>query len=214
MNKKHKSMNVRTITLTGLFGALSAVLMMISFNVPLMPSFIKMDFSELPALIAAFAMGPLSGAMVCLVKNLINVMFSTTGGVGEFSNFILGCAFVIPAGLIYKRNKSKRSALIGSLVGAVFMAVFSVFSNYFIVYPVYSMFMPIEAIIGMYHEIYPGMFKTKALSATDISDENIMAEGFSYILKYDTIFLYSFKRRKIWRLRLLQMGHVTLKWGF
>ncbi len=157
MNKKNKSMNVRTITLTGLFGALSAVLMMISFNVPLMPSFIKMDFSELPALIAAFAMGPLSGAMVCLVKNLINVMFSTTGGVGEFSNFILGCAFVIPAGLIYKRNKSKRSALIGSLVGAVFMAVFSVLSNYFIVYPVYSMFMPIEAIIGMYHEIYPGI---------------------------------------------------------
>ncbi len=157
MNKKNKSMNVRTITLTGLFGALSAVLMMISFNVPLMPSFIKMDFSELPALIAAFAMGPLSGAMVCLVKNLINVMFSTTGGVGEFSNFILGCAFVIPAGLIYKRNKSKRSALIGSMVGAVFMAVFSVFSNYFIVYPVYSMFMPIEAIIGMYHEIYPGI---------------------------------------------------------
>lgn len=157
MNKKNKSMNVRTITLTGLFGALSAVLMMISFNVPLMPSFIKMDFSELPALIAAFAMGPLSGAMVCLVKNLINVMFSTTGGVGEFSNFILGCAFVIPAGLIYKRNKSKRSALIGSLVGAVFMSVFSVFSNYFIVYPVYSMFMPIEAIIGMYHEIYPGI---------------------------------------------------------
>ena len=150
-------MNVRTITLTGLFGALSAVLMMISFNVPLMPSFIKMDFSELPALIAAFAMGPLSGAMACLVKNLINVMFSTTGGVGEFSNFILGCAFVIPAGLIYKRNKSKRSALIGSLIGAVFMAVFSVFSNYFIVYPVYSMFMPIEAIIGMYHEIYPGI---------------------------------------------------------
>ena len=150
-------MNVRTITLTGLFGALSAVLMMISFNVPLMPSFIKMDFSELPALIAAFAMGPLSGAMVCLVKNLINVMFSTTGGVGEFSNFILGCAFVIPAGLIYKRNKSKRSALIGSLIGAVFMAVVSVFSNYFIVYPVYSMFMPIEAIIGMYHEIYPGI---------------------------------------------------------
>ena len=150
-------MNVRIITLTGLFGALSAVLMMISFNVPLMPSFIKMDFSELPALIAAFAMGPLSGAMVCLVKNLINVMFSTTGGVGEFSNFILGCAFVIPAGLIYKRNKSKRSALIGSLIGAVFMAVFSVFSNYFIVYPVYSMFMPIEAIIGMYHEIYPGI---------------------------------------------------------
>lgn len=157
MNKKNKKMNVRTITMTGLFGALSAVLMMFSFNVPLMPSFIKMDFSELPALIAAFAMGPLSGAMVCLVKNLINVMFSTTGGVGEFSNFVLGCAFVIPAGVIYKKNKNKRSALIGSLAGAVFMAVFSVFSNYFVVYPVYSMFMPMDAIVGMYQKIYPGI---------------------------------------------------------
>lgn len=152
-----KKINVRTITMTGLFGALSAVLMMFSFNVPLMPSFIKMDFSELPALIAAFSMGPLSGVMVCLVKNLINLMFSTTGGVGELSNFILGCAFVMPAGLIYKHKKSKKSAFLGSLAGAVIMAVISVFSNYFVVYPVYTMFMPLEAIIGMYQAIYSGV---------------------------------------------------------
>jgi riboflavin transporter FmnP len=152
-----KKINVRTITMTGLFGALSAVLMMFSFNVPLMPSFIKMDFSELPALIAAFSMGPLSGVMVCLVKNLINLMFSTTGGVGELSNFILGCAFVMPAGLIYKHKKSKKSAFLGSLAGAVIMAVISVFSNYFVVYPVYTMFMPMEAIIGMYQAIYSGV---------------------------------------------------------
>ncbi|MEE1312567.1 MAG: ECF transporter S component [Lachnospiraceae bacterium] len=155
--RKDKKLNVRTITMTGLFGALSAVLMMFSFNVPLMPSFIKMDFSELPALIAAFAMGPLSGVMVCLVKNLINLMFSTTGGIGELSNFILGCAFVVPAGFIYKRNKSKKSAFLGALLGALIMAVISVFSNYFITYPVYSMFMPMKAIIGMYKAIYPGI---------------------------------------------------------
>lgn len=156
-NRKEKKINVRTITMTGLFGALSAVLMMFSFNVPLMPSFIKMDFSELPALIAAFSMGPLSGVMVCLVKNLINLMFSTTGGVGELSNFILGCAFVMPAGLIYKKNKNKKSAFVGALLGAVVMAVFSVFSNYFVVYPVYTMFMPMEAILGMYQAIYSGI---------------------------------------------------------
>ncbi|MCI5951466.1 MAG: ECF transporter S component [Anaerostipes sp.] len=156
-NRKEKKINVRTITMTGLFGALSAVLMMFSFNVPLMPSFIKMDFSELPALIAAFSMGPLSGVMVCLVKNLINLMFSTTGGVGELSNFILGCAFVMPAGLVYKKNKNKKSAFVGALLGAVIMAVFSVFSNYFVVYPVYTMFMPMEAILGMYQAIYSGI---------------------------------------------------------
>ncbi len=154
MNKK--KVNVRAITMTGLFGALSAVLMMFSFSVPLMPSFIKMDLSELPALIAAFSMGPLSGAAVCLVKNLINVLFTTTGGVGEFSNFLLGCFFVVPAGLIYKKNKSKNGALIGSVVGAVFMAGASLISNYFVVYPMYSMFMPMEAIIGMYQAIYAG----------------------------------------------------------
>ena len=156
-NRKEKKINVRTITMTGLFGALSAVLMMFSFNVPLMPSFIKIDFSELPALIAAFSMGPLSGVMVCLVKNLINLMFSTTGGVGELSNFILGCAFVMPAGLVYKKNKNKKSAFVGALLGAVIMAVFSVFSNYFVVYPVYTMFMPMEAILGMYQAIYSGI---------------------------------------------------------
>lgn len=156
-NRKEKKINVRTITMTGLFGALSAVLMMFSFNVPLMPSFIKMDFSELPALIAAFSMGPLSGVMVCLVKNLINLMFSTTGGIGELSNFILGCAFVMPAGLVYKKNKNKKSAFVGALLGAVIMAVFSVFSNYFVVYPVYTMFMPMEAILGMYQAIYSGI---------------------------------------------------------
>mgnify|MGYP002732727898 FL=1 len=156
-NRKEKKINVRTITMTGLFGALSAVLMMFSFNVPLMPSFIKMDFSELPALIAAFSMGPLSGVMVCLVKNLINLMFSTTGGVGEISNFILGCAFVMPAGLVYKKNKNKKSAFVGALLGAVIMAVFSIFSNYFVVYPVYTMVMPMEAILGMYQAIYSGI---------------------------------------------------------
>ena len=149
--------NVRVITMTGVFGALSAVLMMFSFNVPLMPGFIKMDFSELPALIAAFSMGPLSGAMVCLVKNLINLMFSTTGGVGELSNFILGCAFVIPAGIIYKKSKSKKTAFIGAVVGAVIMAAISVPSNYFVVYPVYTMFLPMEAIIGMYQAINPNV---------------------------------------------------------
>ena len=69
----------RTIAMTGMLSAVSTVLMFFSFSVPLMPSFIKLDFSELPALIAAFSMGPISGAVVCLVKNLINMLFSTTG---------------------------------------------------------------------------------------------------------------------------------------
>lgn len=98
----------RTIAMTGMLSAVSTVLMFFSFSVPLMPSFIKLDFSELPALIAAFSMGPISGAVVCLVKNLINMLFSTTGCVGEFANFLLGIFFVIPAGVIYHYKKIAR----------------------------------------------------------------------------------------------------------
>ena len=71
----------RVLALGGMLSALSTVLMFFSFNVPLMPSFIKMDFSELPALIGAYALGPLGGVAICLVKNLVNLLFTTTGGV-------------------------------------------------------------------------------------------------------------------------------------
>jgi len=106
---------VRQLTVTALMGAMSAVLMFIQLPVPMfMPSFIKFDLSELPALIASFAIGPLSGACVCLIKNIINLFSTSTGGVGELSNFILGCAFVVPAGLIYKAKKTKTTAIIGA----------------------------------------------------------------------------------------------------
>ena len=140
-----------------MLSAVSTVLMFFSFNVPLMPSFIKMDLSELPALIASFTFGPVAGVTVCLVKNLINVMFSTTGGVGELSNFILGSLFVAPAGFIYQKIKTKKGAVIASFVGAATMALCSVITNYYVVYPVYTNFMPMEAILGAYRAINPNV---------------------------------------------------------
>lgn len=155
METKKKTINVRYMTMTAMLSAVAFVLMFLEFNVPFMPSFIKMDLSELPALIGAFAMGPASGVIICLIKNLLHLLMSTTGGVGELSNFILGALFVIPAGLMYKKKKGRKSALIGSLIGAVVMAVVSVFSNYVIVYPVYTAFMPMDTIISMYQAILP-----------------------------------------------------------
>ena len=155
MNRKN--FNVRKLTITAMLAAVSSVLMFFSFNVPLMPSFIKMDFSELPALFASITLGPVSGVVVCLVKNLVNLFFSTTGGVGELSNFILGAFFVLPVGILCRKNKSYKNAIIGSLIGAVIMAAFSVVSNYFIIYPVYYNFLPEEAVLGMYQAINPGV---------------------------------------------------------
>ena len=156
--KTGMSSRVRFITVTAMLSAISFVLMYFEFPIPIMPAFIKFDFSDLPALIGTFAYGPLCGVIVCLIRNLLHLMDSNSMLVGELSNFILGAAFVIPAGLIYKFKKTKKSALIGGITGAVFMGVFCVFSNYFIVYPVYyQVAMPEEAILGMYQAILPSM---------------------------------------------------------
>lgn len=152
-----KRTDVRKMTMTAMLAAVATVLMFFSFSVPLMPSFIKLDFSELPALIASFAFGPVSGAMVCLIKNLVNLLFTTTGGVGELSNFVLGASFVFTAGAVYRRRRNRAGALTGSVIGAAAMAVIGVFSNYFVVYPVYTAFMPMEAILGMYRAINPAV---------------------------------------------------------
>ena len=146
---------VRYMTVTAMLSALAFILMFLDFSVPFMPSFIKMDISELPALVGAFAMGPVYGVFVCLIKNLLHLFITTTGGVGELCNFLLGAIFVFAAGFIYQRNKKRKTAVLGALVGAALMAVLSVPVNYFITYPVYTKFMPIDAIISMYQEINP-----------------------------------------------------------
>lgn len=158
-NVEEKEMNVqsktRKITVIGMLSAIAFILMYFDFSVPFMPSFIKMDISELPALIGSFALGPVSGVVICLIKNLLHLFKTTTGGVGELSNFILGAMFVFPAGLLYQKLKTKKGAFIGSLIGALVMAVASIVTNYFIVYPIYTNFMPMEAIIGAYQAINP-----------------------------------------------------------
>lgn len=150
-----KKVNTRKLAVTAILGAAAAALMFVAFSVPFMPSFIQVDVSELPALIAAFSMGPLSGVGVCLIKNLVHLLATTTGGVGELSNFLLGAAFVLPAGLVYKFRKNRMGAFLGALIGAVVMAVVSLPVNYFITYPVYTLFLPLEAIVGAYQAINP-----------------------------------------------------------
>ena len=146
------------LAVLAMLSAVATVLMALDFPIPfLIPSFVKMDFSELPALLAAFSMGPLSGAAVCLVKNLIHLLMSTSNGVGELCNFLIGVCFVVPAGLIYQHKKTRQGALIGALVGAVVLALSSIPVNYFITYPFYTAFMPLDTIIGMYQELIPSV---------------------------------------------------------
>lgn len=150
--------NIRELTVTAMLSAVGFVLMMIDFSLPMfIPFFVKMDISELPALLASFSLGPVYGVAVCLVKNILAAIFhGSTGGIGEVCNFLLGAAFTASAGLIYKYRKSRKTAALGALVGAVIMALVSVPVNYFITYPVYAqMFGGMDLILGAYQELNP-----------------------------------------------------------
>ena len=143
--------------MTGILAAIAVILMYLEFPIPIIPSFIKFDFSELPALIASFGVGPVEGLAVCLIKNLVKLPSSMTGGVGELANFFIGICFVLPAGLIYRFRKNRGGALIGMVSGTLLMAAASFPINFFIVYPAYSKLMPMEAIIGAYQKILPSV---------------------------------------------------------
>lgn len=149
--------NVRYLTSTAMLSAAAFVLQFFEFPIPLIPSFVKMDFSDLPALIGAFALGPVSGVLIELIKNLLHLAVTQSGGVGELANFLIGAGFVLPAGIIYKYKKSRTGAIVASLAGAVIMAVLSFPINYFITYPFYEAFMPRDVIIAAYQVILPSV---------------------------------------------------------
>ena len=151
------------LAVAAMLSAVAFILMFMEFPIPaLIPSFIKLDISDLPELLAAFALGPVYGIVVSLLKNILfSVLHGTSSAyVGELSNFLLGSIFSFTAGLLYQRfqnHKSRKGALIGAVSGAALMALLSVPLNFFIVYPAYVVcyHMPMEAIIGMYQAILP-----------------------------------------------------------
>ncbi len=155
--RKYVKFSTQSLAATAMLSAIAFVLMYIEVTVPFMPFFIKFDFSDLPALLGAFAMGPIAGVVIELIKNLLHLFVSQSMFIGELSNFILGAAFVVPAGIIYGRNKNKKNALSACLAGAVFMGLLSIVSNYFVVYPVYYTFMPEEVVLQAYQVILPSM---------------------------------------------------------
>ena len=155
-----KKDTTHNLTVAAMLSAVAFILMFIEFPIPmLIPAFIKMDFSDLPALLGAFALGPVYGVVISFMKNLLHIVIkgTSTACVGELSNFILGAIFSAVAGYLYKHHKSRKTAIIGAVSGAVAMGVLSVPSNYFVVYPAYVQFyhMPLEAILGMYQAILP-----------------------------------------------------------
>lgn len=150
MNKRMKTRNMVSIAM---LSAVAVVLMLFEFPLPFLPPFYKIDASELPVIIGAFAMGPWAGALIELIKILLNLLLdgTTTAFVGEFANFLIGCSYVVPASLVYYYRKSKKNALLGLVLGTFTCAVVGCLLNAYLLLPAYSkaFHMEIDALIAM-----------------------------------------------------------------
>ena len=147
--------SVRTISVTAMLAALAYLLAFIEFPVPLSPSFARMDLSDLPALIGAFAFGPYAGLLIELVKNALQLLTTSTGGVGEIANFLMGASYAVTAGLIYKHRKTKKTALIACVIASVVMGAAAALANYFILLPLFETFMPLDQLIASFAGFMP-----------------------------------------------------------
>lgn len=148
-----RKFSTKTLAKIGILSAVAGVVMLLETPLPFAPSFYKLDLSEVPVLIGAFALGPISGITIELIKILLNFVFNgtVTGGIGELGNFLIGCSLVVPAAIVYKKNKSFKSAIIGLAIGIISLCVIGAFLNYFVLLPAYSAAYgaPIEAFVKM-----------------------------------------------------------------
>ncbi len=151
--KLPRQRGARRAAYIGIFGAIAAVLMYLEIPLFFAPSFYEMDLSEVPVLICAFSLGPVSGVVCELVKVILKLLLkgTTTAFVGDFANFVVGCSFVLPAAIVYHAHKSKKGALIGMGVGTAVMTVFGSLFNAVYLLPAFSTLygMPLDAIVSM-----------------------------------------------------------------
>jgi len=157
---KKQVITTKKIAVIGIFGALSAVLLIFNFPVIFAPTFYKIDFSDIPALIGGFALGPLVSIIIEVIKILLNIIMeggSQTAFIGELSNLLISIAFVASATYIYSKEHTKKGAYKSLIIGVIVLAVIATLINYFILIPAYTKFMniPLDTIIEMGAKIFP-----------------------------------------------------------
>lgn len=157
-----KKMSIKNLVLIAMLGALSFVIMLIEFPLPFIaPAVYELDFSEVPALIGTFAMGPVAGIIIEFIKIVVKVFFkpTTTAYVGEFANFAIACSMIIPAGIVYQYKRTKKGAIIGMIAGTITMVIAGCFINAYIMLPWYAnaLFGSIDPIIKMGSAVNSGV---------------------------------------------------------
>ncbi|MBU5676712.1 ECF transporter S component [Alkaliphilus sp. MSJ-5] len=188
MSRSRSKLTTNSLVKISVLSVLSYILMMIEFPLPLFPSFLQFDFSDIPALLGAFTLGPVAGVLVQLVKALLHFLTkSQTGGVGELANFLVGISYIVPAALIYHRKKDRNHALIGLIAGTIMMTVVGVIVNLYITLPFYSAFMPMDTIVNLGTVVNSKIVDVTTLVLYGISPFNILKGA---IIAFVTLLIY------------------------
>lgn len=163
----NKSKKLDKLVKISLLSAMAFLLMLIELPIPIFPAFLKIDLSDLPALVGAFALGPVAGVIIEGIKVLLNLVFhgTMTAGVGELANFLIGASLVFTAGMMYKVNKTKGNAIRGLIAGTVMMTVIGAVINYSFLLPVYAkaFHVPLNVIVGMGTKVNSNIVDLKTL---------------------------------------------------
>ncbi|MGM9522763.1 MAG: ECF transporter S component [Oscillospiraceae bacterium] len=191
IKEKKKLSPARYVAYIGMFAALAGVLMLIEIPLFFAPSFYKMDLSEIPVLICTFSMGPVAGVVCELIKVIVKLLLkgTTTAFVGDFANFVVGCAMVLPASIIYHMKRTKEGAVIGLMTGGIIMTVFGSLFNAVYLLPAFSELygIPLDVIVGMGTEVNSAINSVSTLVLFAVVPFNVLK---SVIVSIVTMLLY------------------------
>ena len=181
-------MKVKKIAFIGLMGAVSAVLMLFRFPIPFMPPFLSFDLSGLMEMLGGFMFGPMAAACIIVVKILLQLVMqgSFSLGTGELQNLILSCSYVLPALIIYHRNKTKKMAITGMAVSTLFVSVMAVFTNLYLIIPFYvKLFgMSMDDIITMCRTVNPAMKNVTSMEVFGLLPFNLIKYGVTSLVTF------------------------------
>lgn len=170
------SMRTRYLTKVGMLSAIAVILMFFEVPVPMMPIFLKLDASELPAVVGAFVLGPMAGILIELIKNVLHATNTHTMGIGEMANFLVGVSFVAPAGYLYRKYPSRKGAMIALSLGTFTMMVGAAVLNYFILIPLYQtvLHFPLEQMVALGTVANPHIIDLPSFITMAIAPFNIL----------------------------------------
>lgn len=195
-------LGVRALVNIAMLAAIAVILMLFEIPLPFAPSFYEIDFSEVPVMVGCFAMGPFAGALIEFVKILLNFVFTgtDTAGVGELANFIIGCSLCVPAGLIYRRKRTRTTALVGMIIGTLAMTVIGCLINAYVLLPTYAAAfgMPLDTLVEMGTAVNPNITSVATFVIFAVAPFNIL-KG---VLVSAIVFLIYKKISPIFRMRI------------